>query len=720
VVAVSLVVDAVQKGEAEVGVVRTDTLERLARTGSIRLNDFKIINGQRSNGFPFLHSTRLYPEWAFAKMRGTPVDLAKKVVIQLLEMDAENPALHAADIGGWTIPLDYHPVHGLMQELRIGPYQDYGRITPGMLFRQYWYVIAGAIGALLLMAWVTLHVVRLNRTITASQHALERVRDGLENEVRQRTADLESRNTDLQKEVRERERIGEALRQSESRYRGLVEQSLTGIYIISEEKFQYVNPRMAQIFGYTPEEMLSAASTVPDIIAADASRELVAENIRKRITGEIESIQYAFQGRRKDGSIIDIEAYGARTEYNGKPAVIGTIIDITEKIQLEHAQRRIAEHLFREQKDQSISTLAGGVAHDFNNILMGLIGSAELLKMRVSTEGKEADLIKTIIDLSKRMAHLTRQLLAYSKQSIHEQNPLSLNQSVQDALALSHKGASASIDVCLDLADDLWPVYGDAGQLEQVAVNLLSNAFEAMDQDGSRLTVRTENIRKKAWECSLGNSHPEGEYVHLSISDNGPGVPREIRDRIFEPFFTTKFIGRGLGLAAVAGIIQSHQGCITVTSEPGSGATFDIFLPRHNALPEEERHERVAPATGSILLLEDEPQILTLLKLMIAELGYTTLAADNGDEAIRIFDRSPNSISLAILDIQMKGKSGKQVFRELRARRPGLKVLISSGYDEQTALSGIGPDKPDGFIHKPYWIDDLRTKIQEVLRKQEQ
>ncbi len=951
---------AVRDGKADAGTVRTDTLERMTEEGKIFPQAFHILNLQSAQEFPFLLSTRLYPEWPFAKVRHAPDDLAKKVVVALLNMPSTSLAAKAGKIDGWTTPLDYQSVHDLMRELRIKPYQEYGKITLGKAVQMYWYWVALSAMVILLMAAAILQAIRLNRTLRRSEHELVEARTGLEKQVQERTADLAHRNEELRHEVAqrataeekhyrakeeweltfntvpdliaiidahhrilrvnnalaqklgmapeeligercyvqicgadqppphcphtqtmtdgrehsleiqiehfggdylmttsplkdpegritgvvhvsrditERKKIEDALRQSETRFRGLVEQSLVGIYIITDGKFVHVNPKFADIFGYDSPKEVVFSKSVADLVAPE-SRDLVAGNIRRRLRGEVKSIHYTFKGLRKNSDVIDVEAYGSQTEIDGKPAVIGTLLDITEqklaederlaaqrflqsvmdgvdesimviapdrrvilmnrparefsinntycyhishhrdkpcddkdrdcpletviatgkpvtvththirkdgsechveilaspifdsrgkvifvveasrdisaKVALEKMRREMQERLFQQQKEQSITTLAGGIAHDFNNILMGVVGNAELLRMRHPEAGKEQ--ISAIVELSKRMAHLTRQLLAYAKQGAYEQKELSLDNALHEALALAHKGRSSAIAVDLEVAPDLWPVLADPNQMDQVLVSLLVNAFEAMEDAGGRLIVREENISKKeAWTCALGHNHPRGEYVYLSVSDTGPGIPTELQKRIFEPFFTTKFMGRGLGLAAAVGIMHNHNGCISLTSEPGSGATFHVFLPRFRTAPEKKEAKPDNPVKGKVLVVEDEPQVLSLISMMLTELGFDALLAENGIEALRLLSEEKSVVRLALLDIQMPGLNGMQLCRKLRSLNPALKVLISSGYDEKTAREAMGTCQPDGFIQKPYWIDALREKIRTIL-----
>jgi len=515
-----------------------------------------------------------------------------------------------------------------------------------------------------------------------------------------------------------KKRHGDALRQSEARFRSLAEHSLVGIYILRDGRFIYVNPKLAEIFGFAgPEEIVFGKNTV-DLVAPE-SRASVIESDRKLLEGRARRVHSAFKGLRKDGTTIDVETYGSAVEIDGKPAVIGTLLDITEKLRLEHRQRALEERLHQQQRQQSIATLAGGIAHDFNNMIMGVLGGAELLKGKFPDGAKEREFTDTIIETARRMAGLTHQLLDYSRQGTYEHQQVSLNQLVQDVLGLAWREPPAGIEIIRSLAGDLWPVQADSGQLGQVITNIVANAVEAVEKTGGRIEIRSDNVAgRPAWDCPL-SQHPAGDYVHLSVSDSGAGVPPDMRRKIFEPFFTTKFMGRGLGLAAALGIVQSHGGCLSVESGRGKGATFHIYLPRHAPVDGTSKARPARESLGLVLVVDDEPHVLSLLKTMIAELGYEPLAADNSSDALRAFMERRDEVRLAILDVQLTGPGGVNLYARLKALQPGLKVLISSGYDESTALLGFGEDRPDGFIQKPYWIETLRDKVTDVLGRED-
>lgn len=429
----------------------------------------------------------------------------------------------------------------------------------------------------------------------------------------------------------------------------------------------------------------------------------------------------------KDGaqSKFEILASPVFDENGDVVQIIETSRDITNRLILEDAKRKLDERIMLEQKEQSIITLAGGIAHDFNNILMGVLGNAELLNLYLSHEDKHREYTGNIIASVERMAGLTKQLLAYARTGIYQPKAVFINSHIKEVLNLAYKGQAMNIEVILDLSDDLSPVFADPGQINQVLISLFNNAFEAMEKSNGKLFVQTSNdMNKAAWECRLfRHEHPAGDYVHIRVSDTGPGIPENMLKRIFEPFYTTKFMGRGLDLPAVSGIIQRHNGCISVDSELGKGTIFDIYLPCAKGLPEDIKPIAVQPLTetkaGTILIADDEPQILSLLTDILTRMGYKVLKAMDGIEAFEIFKKEKEKIKLAILDIQMPRMDGKRLFMEIKALNPDARVLISTGYDEKTASEGIGENQPDGFIQKPYRASVLREKVREILGEQE-
>jgi PAS domain S-box-containing protein len=301
------------------------------------------------------------------------------------------------------------------------------------------------------------------------------------------------------------------------------------------------------------------------------------------VTETGEPVTLIHKHEKPDGSFYSVEI-AASPLFNQRGELTGIIEvgrDITKKLQLEEEKKKFEVRLFQQQKNQSIATLARGIAHDFNNMLGTVLGNVELFQMGSESREAECGMVETIGSAAQHMANLTRQLLAYAEEGTYRLEALDLNKIIIQSLKITSPGATAKkIEIVTELAPDLWRITADPGQMSQMLVNILTNGFEAMADNGGTLTVRSANLNKpQEWECGHGNLHPAGAYVHISIEDSGPGIAEEVADQIFEPFVTTKFLGRGLGLAAAMGIVKNHGGCIYVTESTSAGAAFHILLP---------------------------------------------------------------------------------------------------------------------------------------------
>jgi signal transduction histidine kinase len=288
--------------------------------------------------------------------------------------------------------------------------------------------------------------------------------------------------------------------------------------------------------------------------------------------------------KRADGTEYALEI--SASPIIGSDGEISGIIevgrDITEKLRLENEEREFRARLFQQQKDQSIALIAKGIAHDFNNLLGTVVGNVDLLQMGSVSKEDECGIVEAIGSAAHRMSDLTTQLLAYAKGGTYKLEQIVINSLILQTLKFSHTGEASRIKISHTLAKDLWPILGDPNQMKQMLVNIFTNAFEAMEETGGTLSVQTRNVTKEAdWQCSFRNVHPEGRYISIDITNTGPEIPAEISEQIFEPFYTTKSLGRGLGLAAVAGIVQNHGGCVSLDSK-SEGTTFHILLPRAN------------------------------------------------------------------------------------------------------------------------------------------
>ena len=431
--------------------------------------------------------------------------------------------------------------------------------------------------------------------------------------------------------------------------------------------------------------------------------------------------------RNKDGSWRTLEMMGKRLDGpSGELLCVLNSRDVTERRRLEEERLRLERQLQQSQRLESLGLLAGGIAHDFNNILTAVLGNADLALGELSPSAPARENLLEITAASRRAADLCRQMLAYSGRGHFVVGPLDLGALVTDMVDLLRSTISKRARLDLSLKKDLPLMHGDASQISQVVMNLVINASEALGDKDGVITISTGTR-----ECSrqyLGETHADqdlspGLYLTMEVSDTGSGMDRETHERIFEPFFTTKFTGRGLGLAAVQGIVRGHKGALMVKSEPGQGTSFTIMLP---ALPAEAgaRLPKIAEKAddwqgqGTVLLVDDEEAIRTLGARMLKRLGFEFLLAADGRQALQIYSQHLGEISLVLLDLTMPHMDGEETFRELRLLDPQVQVVLSSGYTEQDITSRFAGQNLAGFVQKPYTLGLLRERLREALREE--
>jgi PAS domain S-box-containing protein len=374
------------------------------------------------------------------------------------------------------------------------------------------------------------------------------------------------------RDITERRRAEEALRTAEAKYRALVEQSLMGVFIMQNERLVYVNPKAADMLGYTQQEMIDFKA--PDRLVHEQDRALVVDQVSRLDPGRVPSVQLAVRGIRKDGEIIQVEAFCSVTEIGNQRAILATVHDISDRVKLE-------EQLRQAQKMEAVGRLAGGIAHDFNNLLTAIRGNAELMSHRVKNDPAMAAEVDEILHAADRAASLTRQLLAFSRKQVLQPIALDMNEIVGAVARMARRLIGTEVQLRLELGQSVSQIVADPAQVEQVLLNLIVNARDAMPAGGT-IVVRTCNARLDgdAPQVVQAGIAP-GAFVLLSVSDDGIGMDQATQARIFEPFFTTKETGRGtgLGLSTVYGIIRQTGGAITVESERGKGACFRVYLP---------------------------------------------------------------------------------------------------------------------------------------------
>jgi PAS domain S-box-containing protein len=506
----------------------------------------------------------------------------------------------------------------------------------------------------------------------------------------------------------------EALVASEANYRSLVERSPDAIFLHREGTFVYANPAGLKLLGATkPQEVLGRS--VFDLVPPE-NRDLIGRRFRQAVEGGVNPLLEQ-KVLRLDGTLLDAEATSIPCTYEGKPAVQTVMRDITARKQLE-------DQLRQSQKMEAIGQLAGGVAHDFNNMLAVIRGNAELLLMDESQHTSATnECLKQITAASERAANLTRQLLAFSRKQVMQSQPLVLNKVIADLTKMLKRIIGEHIDLQCRYADRLPFVRADAGMIEQVLLNLAVNARDAMPR-GGRLLITTDTA---SLDAAYAQTHPEasaGEFVCLTVTDTGTGISPEHLPRIFEPFFTTKELGKGtgLGLATVYGIVTQHRGWVDVSSQPGAGATFKIYLPvippPPAAAAASQADTEVPGGTETILLVEDDYAVRVITRRVLESHGYKIHEATTAREALEVWRSRADEIALLLTDIVMpQGVTGRDLTDELRAQKPALKVVFMSGY----SAAVIGTDTAffqrtkSYFLQKPFSSQVLLQTVRRCL-----
>jgi PAS domain S-box-containing protein len=507
-------------------------------------------------------------------------------------------------------------------------------------------------------------------------------------------------------DVTERKRAEEALRTSEEKYRLVVENAHDAIFIAQDGFLKFPNPRLTTITNYSPEELTQ--KPFMEFIHPD-DRELVLTRHQRRLGGEKVPDTYSFRVLGKSGDVLWVELSAVLINWEGRPASLNFMRDIT-------LEKKLETQLLHAQKMESIGTLAGGLAHDFNNLLMGILGNASLMMADTDPNHPHYEKLKNIEHQVRSGSALNQQLLGFARGGKYEVKPSDLNDLLvqsSDMFGRTHK----EIIIHRLLEEDLTPVEMDCSQIEQVLINLYVNAWQAMPGGGT-LSLETRNVLLDQQTADIHSVQP-GRYVRVSVTDTGIGMDEATQERIFDPFFTTKEMGHGtgLGLASVYGIINNHNGFVTVRSEVDRGSTFTIYLPSCDGVVEKsiEGSGIVQRGSGRILVVDDQEVIIDVTISMLNGLGYDVISATNGYDAIAIYEREKDQISLVILDMIMPMMSGGDTFEKLRKINPDVKIILSSGYSVDGQAKEILDRGCSGFIQKPFTMLTLSQKIQEIL-----
>ena len=518
------------------------------------------------------------------------------------------------------------------------------------------------------------------------------------------------------RDISERKRAEGALRQSEERFRSVVESAPQGIFLQAGGVFRYLNPAACRLFGAeAPGPLLG--QRIVDRVHPDC-RAIVQERIAQVNEGRTAVPSLEEKYLRLDGTAMDVEIFAAPFDLQGERGAIVFIRDIGERKRAEQERLHLAEQLRQSQKLESIGRLAGGVAHDFNNLLTVINGYCDLL-LRMAP-GPMRPALEQISKSGESAAHLTQQLLAFSLRQEAQFRPVDLNAIVSAAGEPLGRLVGENIRVTMRLQTGLGLVMADAGQLRQALLNLAVNARDAMPS-GGELLIETMDLDLDE-ECAP--EHPgvvPGPFVTLAVTDTGCGMDEETRRRVFDPFFTTKEKGRGagLGLATVYGVVKQSRGWIRVSSRPGQGATFRVYLPRLAAGLAHAPPAAAGPAPlaghETILIVEDQPGVRRLAADVLASYGYRLLQAANGAEALEAAQNHAEPIHLLLTDVVMPGMNGRELVERLQPQRPGMRVLYMSGYTEDVIARDGALDPRLAYIAKPFAPAVLAAKVRQTL-----
>jgi len=531
---------------------------------------------------------------------------------------------------------------------------------------------------------------------------------GMAIDTRRRVAALNAR---LSGELAARQKSEESLRHSEELYRVLVESLGEGVGLFdADDRLVFANPTLSTTLAVSSGELLG--KRFDDYIDTASGEPILGSSSAS--AGARSSYEVSL---RSSASTVLLVTETTLVPGGPRGAVTLRVVrDLTERIVTARRQQDLERELQRSQALQSLAVMAGGVAHDFNNLLCGVVGNAQVAQRKVPPEAPPllSHCLSEIINFASEAAQLSKQMLAYAGRRSLGIVALPINAELTSALRLLHATVSSKARLVLDLSDELPEVAADRFQLRQVVTNLVLNALDAMDGKRGALTLRTEHLQLSAEQAEKYALEP-GDYVKLAVEDTGSGIAPEARERLFEPFFSTKAPGRGMGLAAAAGIVRTHRGWLGIDSTSERGTRFGILLPV--AQESTPRPKSVPPASVSpigsrnILLIDDEPAVRMATGRLLNELGHRVMTADSGQRGLELFSKQPDAIDLVVLDLTMPETPGEQILEELRLVRSDVPVVITSGFQAQDASKLLHVPNVIGFLDKPHTLNNLQLVL---------
>lgn len=561
---------------------------------------------------------------------------------------------------------------------------------------------------------------RSARKIERADLELRKAQEGLERRVDERTTELRETNDRLREETRERQRIEEELRQTNEFLQALIQASPVAINVLEPDgTVRLWNPASERIFGWKNDEVLGRFLPYVPEEKRDEFQGLREQVLRGEGFTEVE-----VRRQKKDGSPIDISVSTSplRDARGNITGIMSVNIDISERKRTEEERLKLETRMREVQKLESLGVLAGGIAHDFNNLLMAILGNADLALLSLPPASPARHNLEEIVRASQGAADLCGQMLAYSGKGRFVVGRHDLSRIVREMTQMLEVSVSKKASLRYAFAEELPAVEADETQIRQIIMNLITNASESLGEASGLISIKSgvrECDRATLSESYLDDHLPEGKYVYLEVSDTGCGMDPETSGKIFDPFFTTKFTGRGLGLAAVLGIVRGHKGAIKVHSRPGKGTTFTILLPAVEQGPkrQQQRPGLKIPLRGPgvVLLIDDDPIVREVGSQMLERLGFQVLSAEDGRKGLEVFKIKRSEIDCVILDLTMPEMDGEEAFYELRRIQNDVPVILSSGYNEQDVIQHFAGQGLAGFVQKPYTLAKLGETLSRIL-----
>ncbi|HOK08987.1 MAG TPA: PAS domain S-box protein [Candidatus Hydrogenedens sp.] len=520
-------------------------------------------------------------------------------------------------------------------------------------------------------------------------------------------------------DITELKKAHEILQKNEQLLNSLMQTAPFGVICVKNRIIEWCNERMEQIFGYSRDELIGKSTR--EYYESEEEYLRVGDIIYNNLVGN-EMVWTETRWKTKDGSYIDVRINVALKDSE-KPdeGVVCGILDITEQKKREEQEKQMLERMYHIQRIQSLEVLSGGVAHDFNNILMAIIGSAELAMHEIPEISPAQHYLQEIVNASKKGAELATQMLSYAGKRKLVARKININNLVNEMTQILKATISRKAILKLDLAEEIPMIEGDATQISQIIMNLVVNASEAMGNKSGVIVLRTgARICEQQYldTLFLPNELKEGLYVVLEVVDTGCGMDEEAKIHLFEPFYTTKFTGRGLGMATVLGIVRNHKGGIKVYSEEGKGTTIKIFLPaieweaeRQTVFTTDSKEWR---GSGKVLLAEDDETICALTQRMLQYLGFEVFVAVDGREAVQIFEQNRDSISAVILDMTMPHMDGIEACLAIRKISESVPIILTSGHPQDELNKKINQSCISGYLQKPYRFEELKTVLMNI------